>query len=118
VGAVEALTSVTPLSMSKFNIHVNPYPEILPPPWYRPPPGVTKGPTRIEDSIIFGLLIDYEEGRAWFKKTYDYELRSDHSEDLGIVRQLIGYREGHCLWVLSRPTQAGTCIRRSRHHTN
>ena len=74
--------------MSKFNIHVNPYPGNLPPPWYRPPPGVMKGPTRIQDSIVFGLLIDNEDGRAWFKKTYDYELRSDHRQDISIPIQL------------------------------
>ena len=78
-------------SMSKFNhdIHVNPHPPgILPPPWYRPPPGVMKGPTRSQDSIIFGLLIDNDDGRAWFKKTFHHELLSDHSQDLGIVLQL------------------------------
>ena len=35
-------------------------------------------------AIVFGLLIDNEEGRTWFKKTYDYELRSDHKQDLSI----------------------------------
>jgi len=40
---------------------------IMPPmdftsPWYRPPPGITKGPTRILDSIIGGLPIENEEG--------------------------------------------------------
>jgi len=70
--------------MSNFNIHINPHPEILPPPWYRPPPGVMKGPTRTGDSVIFGLLIDYEVAREWIKKTYKYELRSDHSEDITI----------------------------------
>ena len=76
--------------MSEFHldIHVNPNPNTLPPPWYRAPSGVMKGPKRIEDSIIFGLLIDNEDGRAWFKKTYDYELNSNHSEDLGICLQL------------------------------
>ena len=67
------------------DIHINSH---LPPPWYRPPPGITKGPTRILDSIIFGFLIDNEEGRAWFKRKYDYELKEDHSEDLGIAMQL------------------------------
>jgi hypothetical protein len=47
-----------------------------------------KGPTRILDSIIFGLLIDNEEGRAWFKRKYEYELKKDHSEDLSIAMQL------------------------------
>ena len=77
------------MSRSEFNIHVNPHPPgILPPPYYRPSPSVTKGPKRIARSIVFGLLIDNEDGRAWFKKTYDYELKSNHSEDLGIPLQL------------------------------
>ena len=74
--------------MSEINIHVNPHPGSLPPPWYRPPPGVMKGPTRIRDSIIFGLLIDNEAGREWFKKTYQYELLGDHSQDLNISTRL------------------------------
>ena len=65
--------------MSESDIHVN-----RPPPWYRAPPGITKGPERTQASIIFGLLVNNEEGRAWFKKTYDYELRSDHKQDLSI----------------------------------
>ena len=74
--------------MSEVDIHVNPYPGTLPPPYYRPPPGVVKGPTRRARSIIFGLLIDNEVGREWIKKAYDYELQSDHSEDLTIYMQL------------------------------
>jgi len=74
--------------MSEFDIHVNPHPGTLPPPWYRPPPDVMKGPTRSADSIVFGLLIDNEAAREWFKNAYKYELRSDHSEDLSITIQL------------------------------
>jgi hypothetical protein len=39
-------------------------------------------------SIVFGFLIDNEDGRAWYKKTYNRELRSDHREDLGIPLRL------------------------------
>ena len=70
------------------DIHENPHPHLLPPPWYRPPPEVTKGPKRMENCIIFGLLIDNEEGRAWFKKTYNCELKSDHSQDITIPIEL------------------------------
>ena len=79
------VTSVTFIVMS---IHVNPHPGTLLPPWYHPPAGVTKGPTRFLDSIIFSILIDNEEGHAWFKKVYDCELDSDHSQDLSITIQL------------------------------
>jgi len=49
-----------------------------------------KGPTCVHDYIIGGLLIENEEGRRWFKETYDYELASDHSdsEDLNIATRL------------------------------
>ena len=70
-----------PLSMSDICVH-------HPPPWYRPPPGVTKGPKRSLEYIIFGLFIDNEEGRIWFNKTYDYELPIDHSEDLSVAMKL------------------------------
>jgi hypothetical protein len=39
-------------------------------------------------SIIFGLLVDYEVAREWIKKTYQYELCSDHSEDIIIPYKL------------------------------
>jgi hypothetical protein len=35
----------------------------------------------------FGLLIDSEDGRAWIKKAYNCELRSDHSQDIIIPVQ-------------------------------
>jgi hypothetical protein len=71
--------------MSEFNIHVNPHTpaasafSIL-------PPCVTKGPTNasaashVPSYSVFS--IDNEDGRAWFKETYDYELKSNNSEDL------------------------------------
>ena len=62
--------------------------DIRPPPWYRAPPGVTKGPKRTQIFIIFGILIDNEDGRAWFKETYDFELPSDHRQDLSVTIQL------------------------------
>jgi hypothetical protein len=37
---------------------------------------------------MFGLLIDNEEGRAWFKKTYGCELSIDHNQDLNVPVQL------------------------------
>ena len=40
------------------------------------------------DSILFYLLIDNEDGRAWFKKTYDCKLQSDHRQDINIPIQL------------------------------
>jgi hypothetical protein len=69
---------------TKSDIYVNQ----PPPSWYRPPPGVTKGPKRSQEYIIFGLFIDNEEGRVWFKKTYEYELPFDHTEDLSIAMKL------------------------------
>ncbi|KAG6815460.1 hypothetical protein H0H87_001609 [Tephrocybe sp. NHM501043] len=57
----------------------------LPPPWYRPPPHVTEGPSRAASSIIGGLLIDNDEGRRWFKAHFDKELASDHCQDLSIA---------------------------------
>jgi len=74
--------------MSGPNIHVNPHPGTLPPPNYRPPPGVTKGRPRMQDFIISGPLIDNETGRRWFQQTYQYELSSDHCEDLNIPMRL------------------------------
>ena len=55
-----------------------------PPPWFRAPPGVTKGPIRTLEYIIFGHFIENDEGRAWFKRTYGAELSSDHNQDLTI----------------------------------
>ena len=75
--------------MPEIDIHVNPHlPEILPPPYYRPHPSITKGPKRMARFIVFGFLIDYEVGRAWIKKTFDHELNSDHTEDYGIPYKL------------------------------
>ena len=73
------------------DIHVNhPHPpEILSPPYYHHLLlALQREPKRIARSIVFGLLIDNEDGRAWFKKTYDYEFKSNHIEDLGISLQL------------------------------
>ena len=58
------------------------------PPWYRAPPGVTKGPKRTQEYIIFGLFINNEEGRAWLKETYNCELSIDHKQDLNVPVQL------------------------------
>ena len=75
--------------MPEYVTHVNPHPpEILPPPNYRPHPSITKGPKRRSRSIVFGFLINYDDGRAWVKKTYGFELNSDHSQDLGIPLKL------------------------------
>ena len=42
-------------SPTSVNIFENPHPEgALPPPWYRPPLGVTKGPTRTRACIVAG----------------------------------------------------------------
>jgi len=60
----------------------------LPRPWYRPPPGVTKGPPRSLDSIIAGPLFSNDEGRRWFKDTHNYELAKNHSQDLNICSRL------------------------------
>ena len=61
----------------------------LPRPWYRPPPGVTKGQPRRLDSIIAGPLFSNDEGRRWFKDTYNnYELAKNHSQDLNICTRL------------------------------
>jgi hypothetical protein len=60
----------------------------LPPPWYRPPPEVTRGPTRTRASIIFGPLISNDEGRRWFKDEYDYELASHHRQDYTVPYRL------------------------------
>ena len=59
-----------------------------PHPWYRAPPGVMKGPKRTLEYIIFGHLIKNEEGRAWYKKTYGYELSIDRLEDLNVPLEL------------------------------
>ena len=40
------------------------------------------------DSIIFDLLIDNEDGRAWFKKACNYELPCNHKQDLNIPFRL------------------------------
>jgi hypothetical protein len=71
------------------NIYENPNPKgVLPPPWYRAPPGVTKGPTRTRSSIIAGLLIANDEGRRWFKESYNYELPDHHRQDVNIPIRL------------------------------
>ena len=84
--AQQVLPLSTTTSMSEINIHVNPNlpPGTLPPPYFRPHPSITKGPKRNFRFIIFGLLIDYEVGREWFKKIFNHELNSDHTEDLAI----------------------------------
>lgn len=76
-----------------------------------------KGPTRSAASIVFGLFIDNEVAREWFKNAYKYELCSDHSEDLSITMQLKKLVIENCLWVLRGPTKAGIpCERLPRHH--
>ena len=75
--------------MSEINIHVNPHPPgTVPPPYYRPHPSITKGPKRISRSIVFGLLIDNEDGREWFKKTFGFELNPNRTQDLGVPYKL------------------------------
>jgi hypothetical protein len=70
-------------------VHDNPHPKgALPPIWYRPPPDVTKGPTRTRASIIAGVLIANDEGRRWFLERYNYELAKDHLEDINILIRL------------------------------
>ncbi|KAG6843694.1 hypothetical protein H0H87_001558, partial [Tephrocybe sp. NHM501043] len=61
----------------------------LPPPWYRPRPGVTEGPKRLATSIIGGLLIDNDEGRRWFNEKSNVELASNHSQDINVNLKLI-----------------------------
>ena len=71
--------------MSARNIHKNPHPpEALPPPWYLPPPNVTRGPKRARACIIGGLLVDHDEGHRWFKAFYNYDLPNHHRQDLNI----------------------------------
>ncbi|KAG6852898.1 hypothetical protein C0991_008295, partial [Blastosporella zonata] len=69
------------------DIHDRLYSGGLPPPWYRPPPDVVKGPLRTHLSIIAGLVISNDEGRRWFKDFYDYELPR-HSLDGNIPIRL------------------------------
>jgi hypothetical protein len=57
------------------------------PPWYRPPVDVNKGPKRVLDSIIAGPLISNDDGREWFKRTYNYEFPS-HSQDYNMPYRL------------------------------
>jgi hypothetical protein len=69
--------------------HENPHPEgALPPPWYRPPAHIKKGPTRARASIIAGLLISNEEGCRWFKEKYNYELPAHHRQDMNVAIRL------------------------------
>jgi len=76
-------------SYTTVDIHHNPHPKgALPPPWYRPPPDVKKGPTRTRASIIAGVLIPNDEGRKWFLERYGYELATDHLEDINIPIRL------------------------------
>ena len=76
-------------SPTSVNIFENPHPEgALPPPWYRPPPGVTKGPTRTRACIVAGLLITNDEGRRWFKQKYNYQLADHHGQDLNVLIRL------------------------------
>ncbi len=42
----------------------------------------------MQNFIISGLLIDNEKGRGWFRESYEYELSSDHLEDLNIPTRL------------------------------
>jgi len=86
------------------NIHENPNTKGgLPPPWYRPPPEVMKGPTRTRASIVFGPLISNDEGRKWFKDAYNYELASHHRQDYTVpyrLKQLVqekGIALGCCM---------------------
>jgi len=76
-------------STNTVDIHHNPYPPgQLPPPWYRPPAHVTKGPTRTFSCIIGGLLIDNAEGRRWFKDTYGRELAAHGRQDMNVYLRL------------------------------
>ena len=78
-------------SSTAFSIFDNPYPEeVLPPPWYRPPPGVTKGPLRARTCIVAGLLITNDEGRRWFKERFNYQLADHHGQDVNVFIRLEG----------------------------
>lgn len=59
-------------------------------PWYRPPPGVTKGTPRMFGSINAGLIISNDEGRRWFKEKYGRDLLDDHRADLNVPLRLAG----------------------------
>lgn len=76
------------MSESGLSIHERGSDVGLPHPCYRPPPGVMKGPTRMSDSIVFGFLIDNEDGRAWFNKSFKLQLPSNHQLDLNIPFRL------------------------------
>ncbi|KAF5378132.1 hypothetical protein D9615_007570 [Tricholomella constricta] len=72
------------------DIFHNPHPEgVLPPPFYRPPSSVVTGRRRTRSCIIGGLLIDNDEGRRWFKDTYNIELADHHREDMNVRLRLI-----------------------------
>ena len=74
---------------TSLNIYENPHPKgALPPPWYRPAPDITKGPTRTRACIVAGLLITNDEGRRWFKEKYDYPLPDHHRQDMNITMRL------------------------------
>jgi hypothetical protein len=73
------------------NTEIYPNPELpyaLPLPWYRPPPGVTKGRPRLRNCIRAGLIISNEEGRRWFEQQYGARLDDDHSQDCNIPLRL------------------------------
>lgn len=98
--------------MSELNIHVNPHPKSLPPPYYRPAPGVTQGHPRKQDFIISGPLIDNEEGRRWFRTCFQYELSSDHLEDLNIPTRLkkLIIDEGIAFGCCAAPRRLDPCV--------
>ena len=61
------------------------------------------GPPRILDSIIAGPLFSNDEGRRWFKDTYNYELAKNHSPRPRPQHMHLTWRfnrrERHRLWV-------------------
>ncbi|KAG6812467.1 hypothetical protein H0H92_002732 [Tricholoma furcatifolium] len=63
-------------------------PPLLPFPSYRPPPEVTDGPPRCRRSIVSGPLIHNDEGRRWFKETYNIELAEHGGQDMNVNLRL------------------------------
>ncbi|KAG6823346.1 hypothetical protein H0H92_010548 [Tricholoma furcatifolium] len=58
----------------------------LPPPWYRPPADVTKGPMRTRTSIIAGLVIRNDEARRWYYENYKVQL--SNNRDVNVIVKL------------------------------
>ncbi|KXN84935.1 hypothetical protein AN958_11918 [Leucoagaricus sp. SymC.cos] len=73
------------------DIYPNPAaPDAIPPPWYRPPSGVTKGRPHLRNCIKAGLIISNEEGRRWFEQRFGVRLADHHRQDCNVPLRLNG----------------------------